>query len=522
MHDLMTAARKNRTLLITLTILALLLLMAVQGLTTEQWVITMMRAFAVGAITFLVASGLSLIFGLLDVLNLAHGTLFMIGAYVGWTTYIRPDSFVDLLAPVLLLAAGLLLKPLVGGGLVRLTLGPGASRILPWALLVVAVVVTGWAFAGWPIARWDPGVPIQSPSTFSLQMDQAIKGGPARNMPEAAPSAGVLHAVAVFFGGVLLASSSSASARHRATLSRAPVSWQRLILPPILLILGIAVMLSNTALSEMLWNLSSTTLFLTAGVVAVVVGAGLGALMEVTLIRPLYERPIYQLMLTLGLGVAGIELVQAIWGRPEFTMPKPVIFTGTGDGCPATSLADWLQYRCSTFLLVGGRLRVYNEIFIILIGLIVLVAVWFLLQRSRVGMIIRAGVQDSDMVEALGINVRQVFTFVFALGASLAALGGVIAAPSMGLSPLMGESLLLSALIALAIGGLTSFPGAAAGSLLVGLFQQFIIRYGQIGINLPFLKEPFKPTPPLVPASTVLLMVIILLILPQGLFGRRE
>lgn len=522
MQDLITVIRKNRTLLITLAILALLLLMAIQGLTTEQWVITMMRGFAVGAITFLVASGLSLIFGLLDVLNLAHGTLFMIGAYVGWTMYIRPDTIVDLLTPVLLLVAGLLLKPLIDAGVMRLSLGHRVSRILPWAVLVVALLVAGWAFAGWPIAKWDLGVPVQSPSTYALQMDQSIKGGPARTVPEAAGSAGVLHAVAAFLGGTLLAAGLSVLARHRATLSRTALSWRQLILVPILLVAGVAVMLANTALSEALFGLGSTILFVLAGLVTIVVGAGLGGLMEVTLIRPLYERPIYQLMLTLGLGVAGIELVQAIWGRPEFTMPKPALFTGAGEGCPATSVADWLQYRCSTFLLVGGRLRVYNEVFIILVGLIVLVAVWFLLQRSRLGMIIRAGVQDSDMVETLGINVRQVFTFVFALGASLAALGGIVAAPSMGLSPLMGESLLLSALIALAIGGLTSFPGAAAGSLLVGLLQQFIIRYGQIGINLPFLEEPFKPTPPLVPASTVLLMVIILLILPQGLFGRRE
>jgi branched-chain amino acid transport system permease protein len=145
-----------------------------------------------------------------------------------------------------------------------------------------------------------------------------------------------------------------------------------------------------------------------------------------------------------------------------------------------------------------------------------------LLQRSRLGMIIRAGVQDSQMVEALGINVRRVFTMVFALGVGLAALGGVIAGPSMGVSSIMGDTLLLNALIALAIGGLTSFPGAAAGSLLVGLFQQFIIKYGQIGIPLPFTEAVFKPTPPLVPASTVLLMVIILLVLPNGLFGRKE
>jgi branched-chain amino acid transport system permease protein len=86
----------------------------------------------------------------------------------------------------------------------------------------------------------------------------------------------------------------------------------------------------------------------------------------------------------------------------------------------------------------------------------------------------------------------------------------------------MGSTLLLGALIALAIGGLTSLPGAAAGAVIVGLVQQFIIKYGQIGIQLPFMAEPFKPTPPLVPASTILLMVIILVLMPQGLFGRRE
>jgi branched-chain amino acid transport system permease protein len=137
-------------------------------------------------------------------------------------------------------------------------------------------------------------------------------------------------------------------------------------------------------------------------------------------------------------------------------------------------------------------------------------------------MIIRAGVQDSDMVEALGINVRTVFTLVFALGVGLAALGGILAGPSMGLSISMGEVLLINALIALAIGGLTSYPGAAVGAVLVGLLQQFIIKYGQIGIQLPFIEAPFKPSPPLVPASTVALMVIILLVMPQGLFGRKE
>jgi branched-chain amino acid transport system permease protein len=248
----------------------------------------------------------------------------------------------------------------------------------------------------------------------------------------------------------------------------------------------------------------------------------LGALMEVTLIRPLYVRPIYQLMLTLGMSAIGIEIVRAVWGRPEFVMPKPELFNGTGEGCPASSFSDWLAHNCSTILLLDGRVRVYNEILIPLIGLVVLVSVWVLLQRSRLGMVIRAGVQDHEMVEALGINVRRVFTQVFALGVGLAALGGILAAPSIGLSNTMGESFLLNALIALAIGGLTSYPGAALGSVLVGLIQQFIIKYGAIGIALPFTDIVFKPTPTIVPASTILLMVIILLIMPNGLLGKKE
>jgi branched-chain amino acid transport system permease protein len=257
-------------------------------------------------------------------------------------------------------------------------------------------------------------------------------------------------------------------------------------------------------------------------VVAVLAGAGLGALVEVALIRPLYARPIYQLMLTLGLGVVGREVVIALWGRPEFTMPRPAAFSGSGEGCPAASLGEWLSRHCATITFLDTRVRSYNEVFLILVGLVVLAAVWLVIQRSRLGMIIRAGVQDSQMVEALGVDVRRVFTLVFAAGVGLAALGGVLAGPSTGLSPGMGETLLLSALIALAIGGLTSFPGAAAGAVLVGLLQQFIIKYGQIGIRLPFLSEPFKPSPPLVPASIILLMIVILLALPQGLFGQKE
>jgi len=517
--------QKNRTLWITLAVLVLLFALAIQGMSSKDWVITLLRGLSVGAVTFLVASGFSLIFGLLDVLNLAHGTLFMIGAYVGWSIYVRPDTFIDLVTPVALLMAGFALLPVWERAADRLRASQRTARIWPWIGMLAAIVLLALTLPRYPVTIWDPEVYANSPVTNAFQADQGLFV-----LPEPLPFSGISPTavlVGILAGSLLAALSLVGFARMRLHTSHASSSqggfpWRAILIFFSLVLFGIIVFIFNTPISLWLHNLDTTWMFFIAILVATLVGVGLGALMETTLIRPLYARPIYQLMLTLGLSAIGIEVVRAIWGRPEFTMPKPSLFNGTGPGCPATSLADLVANKCSTISLLGGRVRTYNEIFIPLVGIIVLIAVWLLLQRTRIGMIIRAGVQDREMVEALGINVRRVFTLVFALGVGLAALGGVIAGPSMGLSSGMGENLLLNALIALAIGGLTSFPGAAVGSLLVGLMQQFIIKYGQIGIQLPFLAEPLKPTPPLVPASTILLMVIVLLVLPQGLFGRKE
>lgn len=517
--------RKNRTLWITLAVLVLLFSLAIQGMSTQDWVITLLRGLSVGAVTFLVASGFSLIFGLLDVLNLAHGTLFMIGAYVGWSIYVRPDTFIDLVTPLALLIAGFALIPVWERAADRLRSSTRLARVWPWIGMLAAIVLLVLTLPRYPVTIWDPEVYANSPVTNAFMADQGLFV-----LPEPVPFSGVSPVVVLagILAGSLLCALSLVgfshmhSHAHQASRAQASIPWRAIIIFLGLVLVGSIVFIFNTPISLWLHNLDTTWMFLIAILFATLVGVGLGALMETTLIRPLYARPIYQLMLTLGLSAIGIEIVRAIWGRPEFTMPKPSLFNGTGPGCPATSLADLVANKCSTISLLGGRVRTYNEIFIPLVGIAVLTAVWILLQRTRIGMIIRAGVQDSEMVEALGINVRRVFTLVFALGVGLAALGGVLAGPSMGLSSGMGENLLLNALIALAIGGLTSFPGAAVGSLLVGLMQQFIIKYGQIGIQLPFLAEPLKPTPPLVPASTVLLMVIVLLVLPQGLFGRKE
>ena len=510
--------RKNQIFWVTMLVLVLFFVAAARGMETKDWVITLLRGLSVGSVTFLVASGFSLIFGLLDVLNLAHGTLFMIGAYVAWTVYVRPDTFVDLLTPVLLLASGFLLSGLWARLRTRIKLGGTFGRVIPFLGIALSVLILAVVLPRYPITVWDVGNYAQSPVSFSFMADQGlIMLPPAESFDQITPIAAVLGLLS---GSMLAAFSISLFIKKEQTGQS--LSWKNFAGFGLVTIAGIVALAANDPITNFLVELDSSWLFLIAVLTSVVVGVLLGGLMESTLIRPLYVRPIYQLMLTIGLSAIGIEVVRAIWGRPEFVMPKPSLFQGTGDGCPATSLASWFEYHCSTILLFDGRVRVYNEILIPIIGIIVLIAVWILLQRSRLGMIIRAGVQDREMVEALGINVRRVFNLVFALGIGLAALGGALAAPSMGLSNAMGESLLLNALIALAIGGLTSYPGAALGSLLVGLLQQFITKYGAIGIPIPFTDIVFKPTPPIVPASTVLLMVIILLILPNGLLGKKE
>lgn len=523
MNTVKSFFRKNRNLLIITVVLIVLLFLAERSLGVQDWVITLLRSLSVASVTFLVASGFSLIFGLLDVLNLAHGTLFMIGAYVAWTVYIRPDTFLDLVTPFCFIAAGFTLLPVWDFLASRLTGKSFLSKVWPWAGLVSGAVVLMVAMQAYPITVWDPNNYSASPITFSVLAETGTRLiPPAVGFMESNP---FLVLFGILMGSLILWFSFAGlqNSRNQGAMAKDfNPSWKHIILLVVVLAVGLLVYFFNTPLTTAIVGLGSNWLFLFAIVIALLVGILLGSLIETTMIRPLYSRPVYQMMITLGLSAVGLELVKTFWGRPEFTMPRPVMFNGTGENCPATTISALFTDHCSTIIFMNSRIRVYNEIFIPIIGIVILIAIWLLIKRTRIGMIIRAGVQDREMVEALGINVRRVFTFVFALGVGLATLGGALAAPSMGVSMAMGESMILNALIALAIGGLTSYPGAAVGSLMVGLIQQFIIKYGQVGITLPFLKEPFKPSPPLVPASTVLLMVIILLISPQGLLGRKE
>jgi len=528
---------KNRTLWITLIALFLLFIFAVQGMRDksaiglfqyQDVVITVLRGLSTGSIIFLVAAGFSIIFGLMNVLNMAHGALFMVGAYVGWTVAVRPDTVIDAATPIFFLVSGFMLFPLWDWIFDQVSMPQRASRIWPWVGLLLALVLLGLIFPKYPITSWDLGSYELTPVNFAYAASQG-----ELVLPEPEEFDGispVFGLVGLVLGSILAGLSVAGFVYNRrtskpgtsASQQNQPLPWISIVIFSTLVIFGFLLYGVNTSLSVFLLSIDNTWLYILAVLMAVLTGVSLGTLIESTLIRPIYEHHIYVLMLTLGVNSILIESVRAIWGAPEFTMHRPSVFDGAGTGCPAQSFGDWFRYKCSTITILGGRVRTYNEIFIPILGLIVLIVVWMLLQRTRLGMIVRAGVQDSEMVQALGINVRQVFTIVFSLGIGLAALGGVIGAPSTGLTTTLGDSLLINLLVALAIGGLTSYPGAAVGAVIVGLLQQFIIKYGQIGIKLPFLAEPIKPTPPLVPAMTVLLMVVILLAMPQGLFGRKE
>jgi branched-chain amino acid transport system permease protein len=226
--------------------------------------------------------------------------------------------------------------------------------------------------------------------------------------------------------------------------------------------------------------------FPVAVLVGMVVGALIGALVEFFLIRPLYRRHIEQVLVTVGLGLMAVALFTGIWGPDPLPFPRPEWTTGTTTIGGAAIPND-------RFLLIGAA-------GVLLIGLVLL------LRYTRIGLIIRAGVENRTMVQALGIDVRRTFTLVFALGGAAAALGGVLGSVYLGsVSPGQGTALLIYAFIVVVIGGFGSVGGTALAALVVGLVQQLANYYLYSGIG---------------DVSVVLLLAVVLLIRPAGLTGK--
>ncbi|HEY3867070.1 MAG TPA: branched-chain amino acid ABC transporter permease [Actinocrinis sp.] len=187
---------------------------------------------------------------------------------------------------------------------------------------------------------------------------------------------------------------------------------------------------------------------------AVAAGAAAAGLTELSVIRPLYARPLDQVLVTVGLGLAIPALLQAIWGADPVEWQLPGWLNGT-----VTVLGARLP--TTRFVLIGSAA-------LLLLGL------HLLLSRTRAGLVVRAGVEDRDMVAALGINVRRAFTAVFALGGAAAGLAGLLDGVYQGsTSPGDGTSLLIFAFVVVVLGRMGSLMGTAVAAAAVGLVQQF-------------------------------------------------
>ena len=219
-------------------------------------------------------------------------------------------------------------------------------------------------------------------------------------------------------------------------------------------------------------------------VVAPILTAFIGLLVERFLIRRLYGRdPLYSLLLTFGLAYIFEDGTRYIWGAQSLPYPIPA----------------WLASPLSKqfFFLTGYRL------FMVLLVAIAVIGLFFILNRTRLGMRIRAGTLDLEMVSALGVNVRLLRNLNFGLGIYLAGLAGVLAAGMLGLQPTIGTSLIMPSFVAIIVGGLGSLPGTLLGGLLIG------VASGMATVFLPSATE----------AVMYAMMGVVLLVRPQGLLG---
>lgn len=218
--------------------------------------------------------------------------------------------------------------------------------------------------------------------------------------------------------------------------------------------------------------------------VAPVLTAGLGLVVERVLIRPLYGRdPLYSLLLTFGLAFILEDGTRYIWGPATLPFAIP----------------GWLSSPLSNtlFFLTGYRMFMVALVIAAVIGL------FLILNRTRLGMRIRAGTLDLETVSVLGINTRILRNLNFGLGIYLAGLAGVLAAGMLGLQPTIGSTLIMPSFVAIIIGGLGSLPGTLLGGLLIG------VASGVTAVFFPSASE----------AVIYVIMGLVLLVRPRGLLG---
>lgn len=223
---------------------------------------------------------------------------------------------------------------------------------------------------------------------------------------------------------------------------------------------------------------------LLAVVVAIIVVAGTAFIVEVVLLRFVRGQEMPEVLLTIGVSFVIADLCLAIFGGDPQNLPASVKIPGA--------------------LMIGDFVYPWYRIFVIGVAVVIGIALALVQYKTRVGAIVRAGVDDREIISAMGINIRWVFTGMFAVGAALAAIGGTIGAGVQSILPGVQNEVLLYALVVIIIGGLGSIPGAAVGSILIGLIDAFAKAW----------------IPELAYFTIFLPMALVLVLRPTGLFGK--
>jgi branched-chain amino acid transport system permease protein len=225
---------------------------------------------------------------------------------------------------------------------------------------------------------------------------------------------------------------------------------------------------------------------------------------ELTALRTLYQRDhLDQVLATFGLILFFNELVAILWGRSSIYFALPAWLSGH------VELAANLRYPLYRLLIIA-------------VGLAVAGLLWYVVARTRLGMLIRAGASNRAMVAALGVDIRRLYTIVFGFGAALAGLAGVLAGPIYAVQPGMGELILIQVFVVIVIGGIGSIRGAFAGALIVGMVDTM----GRAFLK-PALSAVVSPAagdaagPALASMLIYLLMAGVLAFRPEGLFPSR-
>jgi len=216
---------------------------------------------------------------------------------------------------------------------------------------------------------------------------------------------------------------------------------------------------------------------------AIAVAGILGWIFERVVIRPVYGDHLKQILVTMGGLIVVEQLIHVVWGPDQIPLPKPATISGS--------------------ILIGDAAIERYRMLAVVVGLAVFAALWTMLNRTRLGLLIRAGVENTEMVESLGYRVRRLFVGVFVAGSALAGLGGMMwAMYQESVTAGMGMQMMVVIFIVIIIGGLGSVGGCFVGALLVGLMANYI---GYLA-------------PKLALGSNILLMVLILLWRPRGLY----